>query len=115
MKLRKLRKPSLGPLHTRREREKGVSGERGKGRGKGEKETTSFTHPELRLVPVLDEGVHGQRLALGVVPLGGLPQPRELVGVGVALGVEGLERIEGVGGEGALGIVSASTATQKYR
>lgn len=63
------------------------------------------TYPKLRLVPVLGEGIHRQRsMALGSsggVLLGAFLQPGKLVGVGVTLGVELLERIEGMGRESA--------------
>lgn len=61
-----------------------------------------MTYPELRLVPVLGKGVDGQlavTLRLGLEPL-------ELGLVLLPLCFKGAEGLEGVGGEGAVGIVN---------
>lgn len=53
------------------------------------------THPELTLIPILSESVHGQ-LDVQSVPLLSLGlELSKLLGTGIAIGVKGLEGIEG--------------------
>ena len=60
------------------------------------------THPELTLVPILGESIHGQ-LDVQSMPLLGLGlELSKLLRTGIALCVEGLEGIEGGGREFAL-------------
>jgi len=65
-------------------------------------EKRGTANPKLRLVPVLGEETHGKGLLRGrggMLLFGRGLQLLELLGVGVALGVEGLEGVEGGGGE----------------
>lgn len=61
-----------------------------------------MTYPELTLVPILFESLHGERL----VSLGSYFQLLELFRVLILVGVEGGQRREGVGREGAGDVVS---------
>lgn len=63
----------------------------------GERSGRVITCPKLRLVPVLGKQTHGQRLLLrrGMLLFGRGLQLLELLGVGIALCVEGFQRVEG--------------------
>lgn len=58
-------------------------------------EREGLQYPELRLVPVLGEHVHGQWPVACETLLGLGLQLGELFGVCISLGVEGFESVEG--------------------
>jgi hypothetical protein len=76
---------------------------------------TNGTHPKLALVPVLGKGVHGQLGLAGVLLLGLGLQLGKLLGAGIALGVELLERVEGRRRERAASVSVSSVSVSPGR